>query len=73
MKFDQTYIAIRTRGILEILDLSLHVIRDHFRPLSVLWICGVLPCALANWYVTRWMMTEYFEFEYLIGLSLIHI
>lgn len=67
MKFDQTYIAIRTRGILEILDLSLHVIRDHFRPLSVLWICGVLPCALANWYVTRWMMTEYFEFEYLIG------
>lgn len=65
MRFDQTYIAIRTRGILEIMDLSLHVIRDHFRPLSLLWLCGVLPFALANWYATRWMTTDYFEFEYL--------
>ena len=65
MKFDKTYIAIRTRGVLEILDLSLHVIRDHFVPLTVLWACGVIPFAIANWYVTRWMAEDYFELDYL--------
>ena len=65
MRFDQTYIAIRIRGILEILDLSLHVVRDHCLPLSLLWLTGVIPFSAANWLATRWMSADYFEPEYL--------
>ena len=65
MDFNRTYIAIRTRGILEILDLSLHVVRDHFVPLLALWLVGVLPFVAANWLATGWMTTDYFDIQYL--------
>lgn len=48
MKFDRTYIAIRKRSLLEVLDLSLHVIRDYWQPLLVLWLIGCLPFAIFN-------------------------
>ncbi len=61
MAFDQTYIAIRRRSILEIFDLSLHVIRDHLVPLLVLWLTGMIPFLLGNWWVTRWMTEDIFD------------
>ena len=51
--------------MLEILDLSLHVVRDHVLPLTVLWLVGVVPFAAADWFATRWITADYFEFEYL--------
>ena len=48
MRFDRTYIAIRKRNLLEILDLSLHVMRDYWQPLLVLWLVGCLPFAIFN-------------------------
>ena len=65
MDFNRTYIAIRTRGILEILDLSMHVVRDHFVPLLALWLVGVLPFAAANWLAIGWMTADYFDIQYL--------
>jgi hypothetical protein len=59
--FDQTYIAIRRRSILEIIDLSLHLVRDHLLPLLVLWLIGVTPFMLADWLVTRSMAADIFD------------
>ena len=46
MQLDKTYIAIRERDILEILDLSLHVIRAFIGPLLGTFAIGVLPFVL---------------------------
>ena len=58
MNFDHTYIAIRRRSVLEIMDLSFHVIREYLAPLSVLWLVGVLPFACVNWYLIGWLGEE---------------
>jgi hypothetical protein len=55
MQLDRTYIAIRPRSLFEIFDLALHVIRDHFRRLFVLWLIGATPLALLNWMLIGWM------------------
>lgn len=65
MKFDQTYIAIRKRKLLEIVDLSFHVIRDYFAPLSILWLLGVIPFMLLNWWLIGWMASDYYDGEML--------
>ncbi len=64
MKLDHTFIAIRERGILEICDLALHVVRDHFRPLVVLLFLGALPWVAVDWLLTRWMVVGDFGSEY---------
>lgn len=52
MRFDKTFIAIRDRSILEILDLSLHVVADHIGRLFWLWLIGVVPwVALDLWLI----------------------
>ena len=43
MQLDRTYIAIRERDLLDIMDLSLHVLRVFLRPLTVTFLLGVLP------------------------------
>jgi len=55
MKFDQTFIAIRERSILEIADLALHVLLDHFRPLFWLLVIGVLPWAVLDYFLVGWL------------------
>lgn len=57
MIFDQTFIAIRQRDIFEILDLSLHVIRNYFLPLLTLLLINALPFFILDWLVLRWMVT----------------
>jgi len=51
LSLDQTRIAIRERGFLEILDLALCVIRGQ--PVSILlaWAAGVLPCLALNYWL----------------------
>ena len=51
MQLDRTYLAIRERDILDIMDMSLHVIRRFLRPLSVTFLVGVLPLWLLQHYL----------------------
>jgi hypothetical protein len=48
MQLDRTRIAVRERGGVDILDMSLHVVRQYFR--HVIWaaIAGALPFAIIN-------------------------
>lgn len=52
MQLDKTYIAIRERDMLDILDLSLHVIWALFRPLLITFAVGVAPLMLFQ----HWML-----------------
>ena len=63
MKFDQTYIEIRKRNLLEIVDLSLIVIRDYFLPLSVLGLIGCIPFFIANGLLLGWLAADYYDYE----------
>jgi hypothetical protein len=48
MQLDKTYIAIRERDFMEIMDLSLHVVKRFAAPLSVALLAGIVPLALAS-------------------------
>ncbi len=63
MKLDHTFIAIRERGILEIFDLSLHVIRDYFKPLVTLLLIGAAPWILVDCLITGWLIVGEFSGE----------
>ena len=63
MNLDHTYIAIRRRSILEIVDLSFHVIREYFLPLSVLWMVGIAPFLLINYFLIGWLGLDYYDTE----------
>lgn len=55
MQLDKTRIAIRERGLMEIMDLALRVIRLHLVPLTCTWLAGVVPCMLLNYWLFGWM------------------
>lgn len=60
MQLDRTHIAIRERGLLEILDLSLQVVRRHAGPLMLALVIGALPMALLNaWLIGDWADVEF--------------
>ncbi len=48
MQLDRTRIAIRERGLLETIDLSLVVIRDFAGPIILCALIGILPLSLIN-------------------------
>lgn len=56
MQFDRTRIAVRPRGFLEMLDLSLLVLREYAGPLSVAMLMGVAPLMAVNWLLLGWMV-----------------
>ena len=60
MRFDKTFIAIRERGVLEIFDLALHVIVDHFKPLFWLLLIGALPWIVLDYLLVGWIATSDF-------------
>ncbi len=55
MRFDKTFIAIRDRSILEIFDLSLLVVTDHFQALFWLLVIGATPWVSLDWWLVGWM------------------
>jgi hypothetical protein len=55
LQLDRTTIAIRERGILDTLDLSLHVTRIYALPLTVAMALGVLPLMAINQLLIGWM------------------
>lgn len=56
MRFDKPFIAIRDRSILEIFDLALHVLTDHFKPLFWLMVFGIAPWVVLDFYLVGWMI-----------------
>jgi hypothetical protein len=75
VQFDRTAIAVRERGMLEILDLSLQVMRVYFGPLLAAFAWLAVPLALLNYLLIGWMAEfDYNEgnfFEYLWTMSLL--
>lgn len=48
MQLDQTEIAVRERGMLELLDLALHVFRAHLAPVLILQAIVTVPLMIIN-------------------------
>ncbi len=62
LQLDKTHIAIRERGLLDLSDLALHVLRDDFQRLTVMLLIGAVPFAIMNHLFLRWIMDfSYFE------------
>jgi hypothetical protein len=62
MQLDRTRIAIRERGLLEILDLTLHVMREFGGPIAICALLAILPLTLINYaLVGRMAPTEFDE------------
>ncbi len=57
MQLDKTSIVIRERGMLETMDMSLHVLARNIGPLMGLMLLGALPFALLNQWMIGWMVT----------------
>ena len=55
MQLDRTSIAIRERGILDTLDLSLHVLRVYALPLTGAMALAVIPLMAVNQVLLGWM------------------
>ena len=71
MQLDNTRIAIRERGLLDTLDLSLHVLREFAQPVFWLTLAAVIPLAALNYWLLGWMVdpqvfdyTEYRLYEW---------
>ncbi len=56
MQLDKTRIAVRERGLLELLDLTLHVVRAYFQPLVMTLLLGVVPMMLLNQLLLGWLL-----------------
>lgn len=55
MQLDKTRIAIRERTQIELLDLSLHVMRGYGKKILMPFLLGVIPLALLNHFLIGWM------------------
>jgi hypothetical protein len=55
VQLDKTTIAIRERGVLDTLDLSLHVLRVYGGSLAVAMALGVFPLMVINHLLLGWM------------------
>jgi hypothetical protein len=55
VQFDKTTIVVRERGMLDTLDLSLHVLREYAGPLAAAMFLGVVPLMAVNYLLIGWM------------------
>ena len=56
MELDNTRITIRERGLLDTLDLSLHVLREFVQPVFWFTLAAVVPLGLLNYFLLGWMV-----------------
>lgn len=62
MQLDKTRIAIRERSFADVLDLALHVLREHAGPLALAFCIGVAPVALFNyWLLARGLDSDVYD------------
>lgn len=64
MQLDRTRIAIRERGLLETIDLSLFVLREFFGPILACALIAIVPLALLNYALVGWMVPSDYEAEW---------
>src|SRR5262249_27883259 len=57
MQLDRTRIAIRERGLLETIDLTLLVIREFAGPLIICALLAIVPLAIINELLVGWMVS----------------
>jgi hypothetical protein len=50
INLNNTLLVVRERTFAELCDLSLHIIRQLFKPLLVVALWGMIPCALFNYW-----------------------
>lgn len=63
MELDNTRITIRERGLLDTMDLSLHVLREFIQPIFWLTLAAVIPLGLFNYWLLGWMVgSEQFDY-----------
>ncbi len=58
MQLDRTRIVVRQRGVLDTLDLALHVLRVYLAPLMIAMALGALPLMLINHLLIAWMLPD---------------
>src|SRR5687768_11587425 len=63
MQLDKTRITIRERSFLDILDLSLQVIREHAGHLALWLAVGILPFALFNAWLLDGLVESFLEMD----------
>lgn len=56
MQLDKTRIAVRERGTMELLDLTLHVVRVYLQPLTLTLLMGVVPMMVLNQLLLGWLL-----------------
>ena len=56
MQLDNTHIAVKERNLMDICDLSLHVMRQYWRPIVLTSLVGALPMMVINHLLIGWMM-----------------
>ena len=61
MQLDKTRIVIRERRLLDILDLSLHVVHEYGRSLLITFVIVALPLFLLNELLLGWMTDVYYQ------------
>ena len=72
IKFDETYIAVRQRNILETYDLALQIARDHFRKLFAALLLGIAPWMIIDFAILyRWLVAEEYFWYFLLAATLI--
>lgn len=60
-QLDHTRIAIRERGLLDIFDLALHVIREYPGALLATWLLGTVPLMVINDWLVGWILNVEFQ------------
>lgn len=63
MQLDNTRIAVQERGMLEVMDLALHVVRAYAKPLVETMLLMVVPLMIINQLLLGWLL-EPVAFEY---------
>jgi hypothetical protein len=58
VQLDRTRIVVRQRGVLDTLDLALHVLRVYLAPLMIAMALGALPLMLINHLLIAWMLPD---------------
>lgn len=79
MQMDKTQIAVRERGLFEVMELALQLYRVYARPIFVATLLGALPFALLNYWLVGWMAapdfieysTVWIPFRYCWNLGLL--
>lgn len=61
MQIDQTNVVIRARSFTEILDLATVLMREHSMPITIAFLAGALPWAIANTAILGFIPVGAFE------------